>query len=79
MIVQNGRATMNPEAMQYAYAKIVAAEAVPAVDPEIGGYFVNVRDQFGNCGLLIEAYNLAFVTASALSEHVVGKRVSIWN
>lgn len=60
--------------------KIRSARVVASECPEIAGYFVEVIDNLGDSGLLIEASarNISLKNAQAVASEVVGQRVDIW-
>jgi hypothetical protein len=60
--------------------KVASATATPAVDPEIGGYFVKVTDTLGQEGLLIDpgTQNVDLGAAQEAARKAIGKRVAMW-
>ena len=59
---------------------VKSARAVPAEDPEVGGYFVEVTDSLGNTGTLIgaDACNVSQDKAQTVAQKAIGQQVEMW-
>lgn len=57
-----------------------SAWVVPSECPEIGGYFVAIKDNLGNEGLLVAAgtMNVSQEQAQVVADEAIGKRVEVF-